>query len=102
MAGVIHISEAEAARDFSAVVDRALAGEEIVVRRDGKDVVKLSSMSEVRPKGRTLGEMLAMLKEIKATQGLATLDDEFAADMEKVRAELNAGIAKALDEREWD
>jgi antitoxin (DNA-binding transcriptional repressor) of toxin-antitoxin stability system len=35
MAGVFHISEAEAAPDFAAVMRRVRAGDEVVVEEDG-------------------------------------------------------------------
>jgi antitoxin (DNA-binding transcriptional repressor) of toxin-antitoxin stability system len=99
MAGTVYISEAEAARDFAAVVDRTLKGEQIVVRRDGCDVIRLSPIAAA-PEGltRSLGEVIDGLRRREAEQGLATADDEFAADMERVHRELNL----PMDSTKWD
>jgi antitoxin (DNA-binding transcriptional repressor) of toxin-antitoxin stability system len=99
MAAIVHISEEEAARDFAGLVDRAIGGEQIVVRREGRDVVMLSPIAagpEVSTK--TLGEVIEGLRRRQAAQGLATLDDDFASDMEKIHRELNV----PLDDAKWD
>ncbi len=99
MASVVHISEAEAARDFSAVMDRALAGEEIVVRRGDKEIVLLIPERKVLSGGRTIGEIIELARHRKTGPGgLAKVDDEFAADMEKIHAEMN----QLLDGTKWD
>jgi antitoxin (DNA-binding transcriptional repressor) of toxin-antitoxin stability system len=99
MASVVHISEAEAARNFSALMDRALAGEEIVVRRGDKEIVVLVPERKATPQGRTLDEILQLAREREAEHGsLAKVDDEFAADMEKIHAEMN----QPLDGSKWD
>jgi antitoxin (DNA-binding transcriptional repressor) of toxin-antitoxin stability system len=99
MASVVHISEAEAARDFSAVMDRALAGEEIIVRRGDKEIVVLVPERKTVPEGRTLDEIMKLARDREAERGsLAKVDDEFAADMEKIHAEMN----QPMDGSKWD
>jgi antitoxin (DNA-binding transcriptional repressor) of toxin-antitoxin stability system len=99
MASVIHISEAEAARDFSAVMDRALAGEEIVVRRGDKEIVMLVPERKSLPEGRTLDEIMRLARDREAERGgLAEVDDEFASDMEKIHVEMN----QPMDGSKWD
>jgi antitoxin (DNA-binding transcriptional repressor) of toxin-antitoxin stability system len=98
MAGVVHISEAEAALDLPALVDRALAGEEIVVRRGKDDVVVLSPVRNAKPAMRTLGEVIDLLKRRREARGLAKVDDEFVADMEAARSIDNT----PMDESKWD
>ena len=82
MAGTVYISEAEAARDFAAVVDRALAGEEIVVRRGVENVILLSPVR--RATGRPIADVIAALGQPGST-GLAMPDEDFAADVGSVR-----------------
>lgn len=99
MPDTVYISEAEAAQDFAGLVDRALEGQQIVVRRGGRDVVMLSPVAagaEVSTK--TLGEVIEGLRKRETVQGLATLDDEFAADMEKV----HRGLNEPMDGLKWD
>ena len=76
---VIHISEAEAARDFAALLARVRAGAEIVIDNDVSSSVVLRVASE-RPV-RRLSESLRMAREHGST---ATLDGGFAADLEAV------------------
>lgn len=76
---VIHISEAEAARDFAALLARVRAGAEIVIDNDVSSSVVLRVASE-RPV-RRLSESLRMAREHGST---ATLDGGFAADLETV------------------
>lgn len=76
---VIHISEAEAARDFAALLARVRAGAEVVIEDDARAAVVLRVAAE-RPV-RRLSESLRMAKEHGST---ATLDGGFAADLEAV------------------
>jgi antitoxin (DNA-binding transcriptional repressor) of toxin-antitoxin stability system len=99
MAGTIYISEEAAARDFAGLVDRALVGQQIVVRREGRDVVMLTPVGagpEVST--RTLGEVIESLRQRKATLGLSTVDEDFASDVQKVHDELNV----PLDSSKWE
>lgn len=96
MAGAIHIPEEEAARNLSKVLERALAGEEVLIRHGEKEV---RLVPEPKHHGRrTIAESLAILDEIDRTEGLAVMDAEFAADMEAVHQEMN----RPLDTSKWD
>jgi antitoxin (DNA-binding transcriptional repressor) of toxin-antitoxin stability system len=79
MMAVIHISEAEAARDFAALLARVRAGAEIVIDDDASAAVVLRVADE-RPV-RRLSESLRLAKEHGST---VTLDGGFAADLEAV------------------
>ena len=74
---VIHISEAEATRDFAAVMAHIRSGAEVVIENGS------SAVAIVRPSGdpnlRTLSESLRLARERGST---ATLDGDFAADLE--------------------
>lgn len=98
MGQVVHISEAEAARDLPALIDRALAGEEVVLCRSGRDIAVLSAAATANEAMRPLGEILDALKQRKAVQGLASVDDELAEDMRTVREQLNV----PLDSDQWE
>jgi antitoxin (DNA-binding transcriptional repressor) of toxin-antitoxin stability system len=74
---VIHISEAEAARDFAALLARVRAGAEVVIDNDESPSVVLR-VAAARPL-RRLSESLRLAREHRST---ATLDGGFAADLE--------------------
>jgi antitoxin (DNA-binding transcriptional repressor) of toxin-antitoxin stability system len=76
---VIHISEAEASRDFAALLARVRAGAEIVIDDDVSPSVVLRVAAE-RPL-RRLSESLRMAKEHGSA---AILDDGFSTDLEAV------------------
>jgi antitoxin (DNA-binding transcriptional repressor) of toxin-antitoxin stability system len=73
--GVVHISEAELARNVASVLDRVRSGAEIVIERDSQPVAVLRPP---KPKRHKLSEILASLPE----PSTATLDPEFAADVQ--------------------
>jgi antitoxin (DNA-binding transcriptional repressor) of toxin-antitoxin stability system len=72
---VIHISEAEAASNFSALLARVRAGAEIVIEQDAQPVAVLRAPAPVR---RTISECIALLPE----NSTATIDADFAKDVE--------------------
>jgi len=72
---VLHISEAELARDLAAVLDRVQAGAEIVIERNARPVAVLRA---AEPRRRRLSEILAALPE----DSTATIDPDFAADVQ--------------------
>jgi antitoxin (DNA-binding transcriptional repressor) of toxin-antitoxin stability system len=96
--GTIYISEEAAVRDLPGLVDRALAGEEIVLRRSGRDVVVLSPVATPKIPTRTLGEVIESLRQRKTERGLASVDENFASDMKKVHEDLNT----PLDTSAWE
>lgn len=77
---VVRMSATEVARNFSAVVNRVIAGEEIEVIRNGTPVVELRRPS--RPRGITGREF----KELMAS--LPPVDEDFARDVEEARKKL--------------
>jgi antitoxin (DNA-binding transcriptional repressor) of toxin-antitoxin stability system len=88
---VIHISEAEAASDFAAVLARVRAGAEIVI--EGREPVVVIRAGEVRAgevhsepvRGRLLSESIALAKAHEEETGKApVLDPDFAADLEAI------------------
>ena len=76
---VIHIPEAEAARDFVGLLARARAGEEIFIEKEASPAVVLRMATE-RPL-RRLSESLRLAKEHGSS---ATLDGDFGRDLEAV------------------
>jgi antitoxin (DNA-binding transcriptional repressor) of toxin-antitoxin stability system len=81
---IIHISEAEAARDFAGVLARVRAGAEIVIEgHEPVVVVRAEVRAEVR--GRLISECLALAKAHEEETGKApVLDPDFAADVEEI------------------
>jgi len=75
---VIHISEAEAARDFAGLLERVRAGAEIVI---GGDMRPVAVVRPAEPHVRLLSESLRLAKEHAST---VTLDEDFARDLEEV------------------
>ena len=73
---VIHISEAEAASNFADVRVRVRAGIEVVI---GDEVRPVAVVRPAEPHVRLLSESLRLAKEHGST---ATLDDDFASDLE--------------------
>jgi antitoxin (DNA-binding transcriptional repressor) of toxin-antitoxin stability system len=72
---VIHISEAEAASDFAALMARVRAGAEIIIENGARPVAVLHAAEPVR---RTISECIALLPE----GSTATIDPDFAKDVE--------------------
>jgi antitoxin (DNA-binding transcriptional repressor) of toxin-antitoxin stability system len=73
---VIHISAAEAARDFCALLARVRAGAEAIIEDDTSPAVLLRTV-HVRP----LSESLRLAKDHSSTE---TLDSGFADDLKMV------------------
>ena len=71
----IHISEAEAARDFAALLARVRAGAEVVIESGAHPVAILQPMMPVR---RSIEDCLALLPEGSP----ATIDEDFPRDVE--------------------
>jgi antitoxin (DNA-binding transcriptional repressor) of toxin-antitoxin stability system len=81
---VIHISEADAARDFPGLMARVRAGAEIVIESDARAVaVVRPAGDEFRP--RLLSESIALAKKHAEELGYEPrMDPEFAADLEEI------------------
>ena len=79
---VIHLSEAEAASDFSALMARVRAGAKIVIENGERPVAVLHAAEPVR---RSISDCIALAKEHEEETGKApVLDPDFAEDVEHV------------------
>ncbi len=78
----IHISEAEAARDFAGLIARVRAGVEVVID-DASPAIKLSVVAA--QSGRLLSESIALAEAHAKAQGFEpVMDAEFARDVEEI------------------
>lgn len=89
---VIHISEAEAATDFTAVMDRIREGAEVVIEKDARPV---AVVKPAEPAVRLLSESLRIARERGST---ATLDGDFGKDVQ----EAIDSHSEPLDPPAWD
>jgi antitoxin (DNA-binding transcriptional repressor) of toxin-antitoxin stability system len=71
----IHISEAEASRDFAGLLARVRAEVEIVIESDTHPVAIIRAPAPLR---RSIEECIALLPE----ESSATIDEDFARDVE--------------------
>ena len=79
---VIHISEAEATRDFAALMARVRAGAKVIIEDGARPVAVLHAAEPVR---RTISECIALAKAHEEETGKApVLDPDFAEDMEEI------------------
>ena len=74
---VLHITEAELARDLHAVLEKVRQGAEIVVEKDARPVAVIKAPQDP---GRSIDECIA---RAKAHGSGATMDDDFARDVEE-------------------
>ena len=89
----IHIPEAEAARNFAAVMAHVRAGAEVVIEKDALAV------AVVRPPVKSPGLLLSEVIARAETRGSsATLDGDFGRDLE----DAIASHPEALNPPEWD
>jgi antitoxin (DNA-binding transcriptional repressor) of toxin-antitoxin stability system len=72
---VIHISEAEAARDFAMLLEKVRGGAEIVIESGSLPVAVLRPPT---PVSRSISECIALMSEGSD----ATVDEDFAKDVE--------------------
>ena len=90
---VIHVSDAEATKDFASLLERVRAGEEVVIEHDAHPVAFVRPAAE--PPTRLLSESLRIARERGST---VTLDEDFGRDVED-------GInshREPLNPPEWD
>ena len=79
---VIHISEADAARDFPGLMAHVRAGAEIVIESNAAPVAVLRTPA---PPRRSIEECIALAKKHEEETGEApVLDPDFAADVEEI------------------
>lgn len=78
----IHISEAEAARDFAALMARVRAGAEVVIENGTLAVAVIHSPVPAR---RSIGECIALARKHEEETGeVPVLDADFASDVEEI------------------
>jgi antitoxin (DNA-binding transcriptional repressor) of toxin-antitoxin stability system len=87
----VHMTEAQVAGDFAAVLERLKHGAEVVVEQDHRPVAVISP---VKGPGRPIDECIALAK---ARGSGAKLDEEYAADLEEIIAS-----RQPLDTSVWD
>ncbi|GGG98684.1 type II toxin-antitoxin system Phd/YefM family antitoxin [Silvibacterium dinghuense] len=90
----IHISAADAARDFASLLDRVRAGAEVVIEDGPKTVAVLRAPGREMFRPRSIEECVARLPEDSS----ATIDEEFARDVE----EAVAAHRESLNPPAWD
>jgi antitoxin (DNA-binding transcriptional repressor) of toxin-antitoxin stability system len=73
----VHVTEAEAARDFYAVLKRVREGAEVVIEEGHRPVAVIRPPA---PAGRMISEVIA---DLKARGSSATLDEGFMKDVEE-------------------
>lgn len=93
---VLHITEAELARDIHGVLEKVRQGAEVVIERDDRAVAILRPPT-LGP-GRPIDECIALAERLEKERGYRiTLDPDFAADVEEI-----IGQRKPLDTSRWD
>jgi antitoxin (DNA-binding transcriptional repressor) of toxin-antitoxin stability system len=88
---VLHISEADLARDVKSLLQRVQTGAEVIIEQNAQPIAVLRAAGPVR---RRISECIALLP----TDSTATIDADFAKDV-------NAAIAahrEPLEPPDWD
>jgi antitoxin (DNA-binding transcriptional repressor) of toxin-antitoxin stability system len=79
---IVHVSEADVARDLPAILERVQAGVEVVIDRDDQP---LAIIRAAVPARRTISECIALAEaHEKETGNAPVLDADFAADVEDI------------------
>jgi antitoxin (DNA-binding transcriptional repressor) of toxin-antitoxin stability system len=87
----VHMTEADVARDFAAVLEKVRQGLEVAVEQDDRTV---AIIKPVKGPGRPIEECIALAK----AQGSKTaLDEDFAKDLEEIITS-----RRPLDPSVWD
>jgi len=87
----LHLSEAELIKDIQAVLEKVRQGTEVVVERGSRTVAVIRPV--IGP-GRPIDECIALAK---ARSSGATLDEDFARDLEEIIAD-----RQPLDTSPWE
>jgi hypothetical protein len=83
---VIHVSEAEAIRDFSALLMHVRGGTEVVIE-SGQSTIAVVRPPDMAFKPRLLSESIALAKKHAEELGYEPrMDPDFAADLEEIIA----------------
>jgi antitoxin (DNA-binding transcriptional repressor) of toxin-antitoxin stability system len=88
---VLHISEADLAKDVRSVLERVESGAEVIVERDDRAIAVLRAAAPVR---RKISECLALMP----ADSTATIDADFAKDVDAVIA----AHREPLEPPSWD
>lgn len=93
---VLHITEAELARDVHAVIEKVQKGVEVVIEQDHRPVAVMKTPPRL---GRLIGECIALAKDYEARMGQVPVPDpDFAGD---VQAAVDAH-REPVDTSAWD
>jgi hypothetical protein len=87
----VHMTDAEVASNFAAVLEKLKHGAEVVVEQDHR---RVAVISPVKGPGRPIDECIALAK---AHGSGARLDEEYAADLDEIIAS-----RQPLDTSVWD
>jgi antitoxin (DNA-binding transcriptional repressor) of toxin-antitoxin stability system len=87
----VHMTEAEVANNFAAVLEKLKHGTEVVVERDHRPVAVISP---VKGPGRPIDECIELAK---AHGSGAVLDEDYARDLEEILAS-----RRPLDTSVWE
>ncbi len=88
----VHMSEAEVARDFHAVLAMVQQGVEVVIEQDNRPV------AVIRAQQRTGRPITEVLREARQRNSQVTLDEDFGKDLE----EIIASHQKPWNPPSWD
>ena len=88
---VLHISEADLAKDVRSILQRVETGAEVIVERDAQPVAVIRP---AEPPRRKISECIALLD----ADSTATIDPDFAKDVEAAIA----SHREPLEPPEWD
>ena len=92
----VYIPEDDAGRDFTGLLARVRAGEEIVIEKEASPAVVLRVAAE--PRGRLLSESIALADAHAKELGYEpVLDADFAADLEEIIRNRKPRDASAWD-----
>jgi prevent-host-death family protein len=83
---MVQMSATEVARNFSSVINRVGAGEEVEIVRNGAPVAELRPPSQ--PRGLGGAEWRALIARLPA------VDDDFARDIEQARSQVGPPAEK--------
>lgn len=79
---VLHVSEADAARDLAGLLQHVQAGTEVIIERDAQPLAVIRAAAPAR---RTISECIALAEAHERETGQApVLDPDFAADVEEI------------------
>lgn len=87
----VRMTQTEVTSDFSAVLEKLRQGSDVVVEQEERPIAIISAL---KGPGRPIDECIALAK---ARGSSATLDEDFAQDLEKIIAERKPMVVPAWD-----